>query len=358
MSPDYPSTTQNDSYGSSDVPAVTPLVSKRDELTSVIKRELTVQLVDGADLDIADMDFQTLQQLQWEQERLFAAKIKSSVRGTEERSRIISQAYVTVCMILDQMALSESSETTLSMGMDPRYTKMVLHYLKKASKNRGSLQATSELNSPMHQGGLFEVGFGTGILLEAIDREGFRVGGLEVAPQLLDACSQRISESGRENLLLGDFLKVDLDPIVNSYDVVYWNDVFEHVPTDEIQDYLARIYSLLSPGGYLITITPNWHMRPMDVTADFCSPRTEAIGFHLKEYTLCEVDALLKNAGFSTITTPLFVGKKTICLPPECCTMTGLKKAIEPMLEWMPYAFAVQACRRFGFCCTIAQKPE
>ena len=62
------------------------------------------------------------------------------------------------------------------------------------------------------------------------------------------------------------FIPQMLAKLEDGYDVVYWNDVFEHVPCDEIQPLLAKIYSLVRPGGCLVTITPNWHERPSDVT--------------------------------------------------------------------------------------------
>ena len=58
---------------------------------------------------------------------------------------------------------------------------------------------------------------------------------------------------------------------------------------------------MLATGGQLLTITPNWHVRPSDVTVAFCPPRTASAGLHLKEYTLGEVRDLLRRAGFRPI---------------------------------------------------------
>ena len=82
---------------------------------------------------------------------------------------------------------------------------------------------------------------------------------------------------------------VDVDSLAGRPTLIYWNDVFEHIPPDEIGDYLSHIHRLLAPGGTLVTITPHWLLRPMDVTGDFCPPRTVARGLHLKEYRLAEV---------------------------------------------------------------------
>jgi hypothetical protein len=136
--------------------------------------------------------------------------------------------------------------------------------------------------------------------------------------------------------------------------VVYWNDVFEHIAPDEIGDYLRRIHAMLVPGGELITVTPNWHMRPSDVTAVVCGPRAEAAGLHLKEYTLREATALLREAGFRRVAVPLAVTKRRILL---CGSgLAGLKRLVENGLEWLPYRLARLLCRGLGLSTTIAVK--
>ena len=90
------------------------------------------------------------------------------------------------------------------------------------------------------------------------------------------------------------------------WSLIYWNDVWEHIPPDEIGDWLRRIYAMLPPGGQLVTITPNWHMRPFDATALAYPPRTEAQGLHLKEYTLRN-RGIRDVAGFAKVATPMAV---------------------------------------------------
>ena len=301
-----------------------------------------VVLVDGSSLDLSPLTVNELFDLQWEQERAFADRIKKSIKGSNERTVIIQQAYATVCQILATIS-AKQGEADFVMGMDQRYQQLVLEQLATLEKNGVG-------------GGLFELGFGSGTLLQAASEAGFRVGGLEVADQLYQEAKQRIPETDHGNLLLGNFLANDrIESLAGQFSLVYWNDVFEHIPVDEIEDYLAKIHQLLVPGGRLITITPNWHMRPMDVTADHLPVRSTAVGFHLKEYKLTEVCRLLKGAGFSSVRTPFFVGRQKI-YQETFPDLTGLKRIFEPALEWMPYSWAVQMCRRFGFCLTIATR--
>ena len=82
----------------------------------------------------------------------------------------------------------------------------------------------------------------------------------------------------------------------------------------------------------LVTITPNWHMRPSDVTVKFCPPRTEAVGFHLKEYKLAEICELTHAAGFRAIRAPAFISRRRI-YDLRWASFTRAKKRLEPLLE-------------------------
>jgi 2-polyprenyl-3-methyl-5-hydroxy-6-metoxy-1,4-benzoquinol methylase len=309
-----------------------------------VPRGRYIELADGQPLAIESLSLEELLALQGEQEPRFARRIAASAKDSLEREQITRTAYASICAILDEQARRRDTAGVFSMGMDPRYAGLVLK-LCLAQQRRG------------FQGGLFELGCSAGSLLGQADRAGFRVGGLEVVPELLERAKEQVSTRHHGNLFLGDFRRVDLSQQLQSFSVAYWNDVFEHIPTDEISDYLSRLFDLLEPGGLLVTITPNWHMRPSDVTMNFRPPRSEAEGFHLKEYTLGEVCRLLRGVGFTEITTPSFISQRRIYLR-RLFSLTRLKCALEPLLEYLPYRCAVQACRRFGLSCTIARKPS
>ena len=116
--------------------------------------------------------------------------------------------------------------------------------------------------------------------------------------------------------------------------LIYWNDVLEHIPPDEVAEYVSHIYRILAPGGLLVTITPNWLLRPSDVTGDFCPWRTEARGLHLKEYRLAEVTQLLRQAGFRSVATPLFATHQRLYTYAN--GGRAIKERIELWLERLP----------------------
>jgi len=82
----------------------------------------------------------------------------------------------------------------------------------------------------------------------------------------------------------------------NTINVAYSNQLMEHIHPDDAFEQLQNIYTALAPGGVYICITPNRLNGPHDISRYF---DTEASGFHLKEYTVSELNDLFKKVGFS-----------------------------------------------------------
>ena len=317
-----------------------------------------VTLADGTHADLVSLDLHGLSRLQYEQEAAFARQIRATAKGSELRRATIQHAYDTVCTILNQMYPDDRG---LVMGLDRRYVQLVLKLLHRARMRRDAVRDGDLFphppspNSPLPTTPrLFEIGYGCGALLAEVAAAGYEAAGIEVSAAMREQSLPIVPPEYHRDLRLGDFLDQDFAVQQGQYDLVYWNDVFEHVPPDEIADYLTQIHALLRPGGCLVTITPNWHERPSDVTADFCPPRTEARGLHLKEYTLGEVTHLLHRAGFARVETPLVVLPQQIHL--GLGGFAGLKRCGEPVLEYLPFRLARLLVHGFGLCYTIAHK--
>ncbi len=307
--------------------------------TPISKPAPTVMLADGQWQSLEGIDADELHELQWQQEQKFATAIQSFPKGSEERAMVIGQAYNTVCTIL---AAQRDDDGPLVMGLDARYVRLVLELLDK--------QVRQGIGRPR----LFEVGYGSGSMLKEVCDHGFPVSGVEISSTMRDDAIGVLGEKFSDRLLLGELHSVNEDSLPGRPSLVFWNDVFEHICPDEIKDYLDQIYKLLLPGGALVTITPNWLLRPSDVTGDFCPPRTEACGLHLKEYRLAEVSRLLKKSGFRHVTVPLVVSKGRMLL-----LGSGLrlgKQLVEPLLDRLPVRAAHLLCRGLGLSCTIATK--
>jgi len=298
-----------------------------------------IMLADGQWQSLEGMSFDQLHQLQWEQEELFSRAIIEAPKASQERTLVTGQAYDTICTIL---AAQQGDDQPLVMGMDSRYVRLVLDLLGR------------QVRQGFGQPRIFEIGYGCGAMLKQVHDRGFPVGGLEVSTTMRDEAIQVLGDRHADQLLLGDLRDVNKDSLSGRPSLVYWNDVFEHICPDEIEDYLAQIYKLLIPGGSLVTITPNWLLRPSDVTGDFCPPRTEARGLHLKEYRLAEVSRLLKRARFKRVAAPLVVTKGRMVLFGGGFRIA--KQIVEPLLDHLPVRAGHLLCRGFGMSCTIATK--
>jgi len=92
-------------------------------------------------------------------------------------------------------------------------------------------------------------------------------------------------------------------------DVVYSNDVAEHLHPDDFLDHARAILRALKPGGRYLCVTPNRLSGPHDISRHFDDvPR----GFHLREYTASELGAALKAAGFADVKVVAAVGGRRL----------------------------------------------
>jgi SAM-dependent methyltransferase len=285
------------------------------------------------------MSGKALQELQWKQEQSFARAIIAAPKGSTERREVVCQAYDTICKILASQLVDAGQP--LVMGLDPRYVRLVLDLLREQGQ-RGLRPR------------LFEVGYGCGGLLAEVREHGYAVGGIEVSSMMREQSIERLGKRNEASLLLGDLRDVRLDSLEGRPTLIYWNDVLEHIPQDEVREYVAHLHQLLATGGMLVTITPNWLLRPSDVTGDFCPWRTEARGLHLKEYRLGEVTQLMRQSGFRCVTMPLFATHERLV----ACGGGGrvVKQWAEGWLDRLPVRLARLLCRGLAMSVTIAWK--
>lgn len=83
-----------------------------------------------------------------------------------------------------------------------------------------------------------------------------------------------------------------------SVDVAYSHQLMEHLHPDDARAQLESIYAALAPGGVYVCLTPNRLSGPHDVSKYFDDVAT---GFHLKEYTVGDLETLFRDAGFATV---------------------------------------------------------
>jgi predicted SAM-dependent methyltransferase len=83
-----------------------------------------------------------------------------------------------------------------------------------------------------------------------------------------------------------------------SVNVIYSDQLMEHLHPEDAIEQLQNIYNALAPGGVYICHTPNQLSGSHDVSGCYDEIAT---GFHLHEYLVTELYALFKKIGFSQI---------------------------------------------------------
>jgi len=106
-------------------------------------------------------------------------------------------------------------------------------------------------------------------------------------------------------LILSDGFSIHVPK--DSIDVVYSNQLMEHLHPNDVVGQLKNILEALSPGGAYLCVTPNRLSGPHDISSSFDSVAT---GFHLREYTVTELSGLFRTVGFSKIV--LYIGGRGV----------------------------------------------
>lgn len=111
-----------------------------------------------------------------------------------------------------------------------------------------------------------------------------------------------------------EFISADIIEfkIDEEFDVVFADQVFEHIAPCDVEMHLTSIKNSLRKGGTLIMCLPNRLFGPSDVTRiiDFtCTNKIEAQGTHLNESTYTELIPILKSQGFDDFRTIVSIPK-------------------------------------------------
>jgi 2-polyprenyl-3-methyl-5-hydroxy-6-metoxy-1,4-benzoquinol methylase len=153
---------------------------------------------------------------------------------------------------------------------------------------------------------LLEIGSSPLILTGALKTQGYKVTGLDIDPSRFGRAAQQLEleivkcDVETENLPFAD----------NSFEVVIFNEVFEHLRINPIHTF-KEVGRVLRSGGLLFLSTPNgrsfanlsnliMHDRGLDVTIYDAYIGIEEHGHmgHVREYTVTDVTEFLEKMGF------------------------------------------------------------
>jgi SAM-dependent methyltransferase len=113
--------------------------------------------------------------------------------------------------------------------------------------------------------------------------------------------TRNLRPPGNFELLLSDGTSIPIPP--ESADVIFSNQLMEHLHPDDAAIQLKNIFNSLKRHGVYYCVTPNRLSGPHDVSRSFDD---EATGLHLKEYTVTELVSMFRQAGF--VRTKIYFG--------------------------------------------------
>jgi SAM-dependent methyltransferase len=112
-----------------------------------------------------------------------------------------------------------------------------------------------------------------------------------------------------------------------SITLAYSFQVMEHIHPDDAMEQLRNLFRAIAPGGSYFCVTPSRLNGPHDVSKYF---DTVARGFHLKEYTVTELEKLFRGVGFKRVHAYTIIRGRSLRLP------LGLVKRVESAFEKLP----------------------
>jgi hypothetical protein len=235
---------------------------------------------DGKKIDLSDLTVSQLWLLHYGQEKSFADLIKKSKPFSKERSALMKNGNEAVQKIMRERYKKQGKQLN-SFGAADSYLKLAENIVKKVLRKKESCL-------------FFEAGIGTGKIITSIaNLKNVSAAGCDV---YIDKNIINSDLTVYEATVYEAMLKLP----DNSIDIFYWNDVLEHIPEDEIEDYIKLLYKKMNAGGIIITITPNRLKGPCDITAHFEPRGTPANGFHFHEYTFYEITVLFHKYNISS----------------------------------------------------------
>ncbi len=165
-----------------------------------------------------------------------------------------------------------------------------------------------------------EIGAGTCSVAQRMRSVAGRVIAVDVSPEI----TREVEFGDGFEFVLSD--GVDFDIADDSVDLVYSNQLMEHLHPDDATEQLRNVFRILRPGGRYFCITPSRLSGPHDVSRGFDD---EATGFHLKEYTYAELITRFRDVGFTSFR--CIVGYRGYGIRFPVAAVRLLEKALESM---------------------------
>jgi SAM-dependent methyltransferase len=178
-----------------------------------------------------------------------------------------------------------------------------LYKITGSSETGIDIQSKAELvnlfRNELRGKSILDVGCGNGQFLNSVDAnlEHGKLVGIDISPLILPEKRNNVT------FMQGNVINFSLD---DKFDVVFSDNVIEHIALPDLPVHLQSVKNALVQGGTLIIISPNRLFGPHDGTKIIDATYTnqiEAVGSHLHETTYTELISILKEHGFSSFKT-------------------------------------------------------
>lgn len=234
----------------------------------------------------------------YELERTLAAKLRSASK--DERASLYGELYSELFRQIADHPQNTRPEDDTAKRVS-RQLELLCPYLKAATV-------------------FVEVGCGDAALSIAVARRGCSAIGMDVTSALIPA---KTDDRFRFVLTNG----TDLDLPSSSVDLVYSNQLMEHLHPEDAYKQLAEIRRILKPGGAYVCVTPSRLTGPHDISEYFDSVAT---GFHIQEYDYGMLREAFSQVGFTKFFALVFVQGRNLRVP------YFLIRAVEKLLSSLP----------------------
>lgn len=190
---------------------------------------------------------------------------------------------------------------------------------------------------------VLDIGCSSGTLVQALLEAGHDARGVELSRQLVDMGTQRLERAGftGQRLIHGDFLRLSAAELrsLAQVDLIWSNDVLEHLHPSDVPEFLGRCRSLLRQGGTLWLITPSGLTQTTRKT------------LHLRQYFLAELLEQGKRSGFTQFSGRLLGTARRQAWPMNqpSRAFVPIKLAVEPLLKRLPRKVRVPVAKAMAY---------
>jgi len=198
------------------------------------------------------------------------------------------------------------------------------HRIDPAKRQQNTANQVAFLRSQLRAGDTYiEIGCGDAAVTQALAPFVQAAIGVDVTPVLIGQASA--PANFRFVQTNGTDLALDTD----CADLVYSNQLMEHLHPDDAERQLQEVCRVLKPGGAYICSTPNRITGPHDISCYFGH---EPTGFHLREYDHASLAAMFRGAGFRSARAHITVKGRRTTLPVAAVSL------VEQVLLRLPHA--------------------